>query len=60
MKARTMMLWVDGLAWRVEKTKQGYRSQLINAHVTVHSGIPPGMQQSQADKSFERLAPPQR
>ena len=58
MKAQVMTMWVNGSAWRVEKTTQGYRSQLINAHLKWHSGIPPGTKQSQVDRLFERLAPP--
>ena len=53
-------MWVNGSAWRVEKTTQGYRSQLINAHLKWHPGIPPGTKQIQVDRLFERLAPPKR
>ncbi len=57
MKTRSMTMWVNGAAWRVEKTAQGYRSQLINAHLRWHPGVPPGTKQGQVDKLFQKLSP---
>ena len=55
MKARIVTVWVNGSAWRVEKGKQGYRSQPINGDAEWHRGIPPGAKQAQIDQLFKRV-----